>query len=114
MFRREYLELRIKNHQSELQDMGAEFEKIKAQNELEKKKLLAEMGLQAMFDNMDRELDRWKVTNQKKADNISGRIFELKELLTVLIEFEEQHAEELAELEEQKDANEFYVKDTDQ
>lgn len=114
MFRQEYLQKRITDRQAEIKEMGEVFHRLKNHNEREKQRLLIESGLQEQFDKLDEDLKRWSEANQKKADNISGRIFELKELLTVLIEFEEQHAEELAELEEQKDANEFYVKETDQ
>lgn len=114
MFRREYLQKRIADRQAELKEMGEVFSRLKAHNEREKERLLVESGLKAQFNKLDDEVKRWTEENQKKADNISGRIFELKELLAVLTEFEEQHAEELAELESQEDQNEFYVKDTDQ
>lgn len=87
---KQFLQDRIKKFQAELKEMTNHFVHLKQHNEREKARLLEISGLTQKFQKMDEDLDNWKVENQKTADNISGRIFELKELIQQIEEFEKQ------------------------
>jgi len=102
---KEFLQDRVKKFQAELKEMSNHFGRIKQHNEREKARLMEMAGLTQKFQQMDEELENWKVENQKLADNISGRIFELKELIENIEKFEQLEQDLPSEEESQEDKN---------